>query len=287
MVIDFHTHIFPDKIAGNVIGKLQLLSRSCPYTDATASGLQASMQEAGIDYSITLPVMTNPGQVEKLNTLAGQSMEHIQETGLIPFGGMHPDYENYKTELRRVHDMGLPGIKIHPAYQGVDFDDIRFLRILETASELGLIVLTHAGMDIGIPERNYTSVEHILHVLKEVSPEKLVLAHMGGWDGWKDVEQYLAGAPVWLDTVFTIGVIEPAPGTTRTPEESMMMTGEEFLHLARKHGTDRILFATDCPWSSQSAYREHFRKMDLTAQEEAAIMGENARKLLGLKLSAN
>ena len=284
MIIDFHTHTFPAKIAGNVIGKLQLLSRSRPYTDATPEGLQASMGEASIDYSVTLPVMTHPGQVEKLNTLAGQSMEQIRESGLIPFGGMHPDYENYKAELRRLRDMGVPGIKLHPAYQGVDFDDIRFLRIMDAANELGLIILAHSGMDIGIPGHNFTSVEHILHVLKEIAPQKLVLAHMGGWDGWKDVEQYLAGAPLWMDTAFSLGPIEPAPGTERTPEESMMMTAEEFLRLARKHGTNRILFATDSPWSSQPVYREYFRNMNLTAEEETAIMGENARELLGLCL---
>lgn len=284
MVIDFHTHTFPAKIAGNVIGKLQLLSRSRAYTDATVEGLQTSMKEASIDYSVTLPVMTNPGQVEKLNTLAGQAMEHWKESGIIPFGGMHPDYENYKTELRRICGMRIPGIKIHPAYQGVDFDDIRFLRIMETATELGLIVLTHSGMDIGIPGHNFTSIGQIHHVLKEISPNKLVLAHMGGWDGWKDVEYHLAGAPLWMDTAFTLGPIEPAPGTERSPDESMMMNLETFLRLARKHGTDRILFATDSPWSSQPVYREYFRKMGLTLTEEKAIMGENARDLLGLEL---
>ncbi len=284
MVIDFHTHTFPAKIAGSVIGKLQLLSRSCPYTDATTEGLQASMKQASIDYSVTLPVMTNPGQVEKLNTLAGQAVEQIHESGIIPFGGMHPDYENFRQELRRLRDMGVPGIKIHPAYQGVDFDDIRFLRIMEAATELGLIIMTHSGMDIGIPGHNFTSIPQILHVLKEVAPEKLILAHMGGWDGWQEVERDLAGAPLWMDTAFSLGIIEPAPGTVRTPEESMMMNSEEFLRLARKHGTDRILFATDSPWSSQPAYREHFREMDLTTEEEKNIMGENARRLLGIDL---
>ncbi|MDY4969417.1 MAG: amidohydrolase family protein [Lachnospiraceae bacterium] len=286
MVIDFHTHTFPDKIAGNVIGKLQLLSRSRPYTDATAGGLQRSMKEASIDYSVTLPVMTNPGQVEKLNTLAGEAIPHIQETGIIPFGGMHPDYDNYKAELRRLRDLGVPGIKIHPAYQNVDFDDIRFLRIMDAASELGLIILTHAGMDIGIPGHNFTSISQIHHVLKEVAPQKLVLAHMGGWDGWMEVEQDLAGAPVWLDTAFTLGMIEPAPGTDRTPEESMMMTAEDFLRLARRHGTDRILFATDSPWSSQIRYRNMFQAMDLTPEERRGIMGENARRLLNLTLES-
>lgn len=284
MIIDFHTHTFPAEIAGNVIGKLQMVSRSRPYTDATRTGLRSSMEQSSIDYSVTLPVMTNPRQVEKLNTIAGQAAERIHESGIIPFGGMHPDYENYKTELHRLRDMGVPGIKLHPAYQNVDFDDIRFLRIMDTATELGLIILTHAGMDIGIPGHNFTSIKHIHHVLQEIKPEKLVLAHMGGWDGWKDVERDLAGAPVWLDTAFSLGIIEPAPGTVRTPDESMMMNSEDFLRLARKHGTDRILFATDSPWSSQPVYMDYFRNMSLTDQEREDIMGENARKLLGLSL---
>lgn len=253
-----------------------------PYTDGTDAGLQISMKEAGIDYSVTLPVMTNVEQVEKLNTLAIASLESVPDTHLIPFGGIHPDYENYKEELKRLHAAGIKGFKIHPAYQGVDFDDPRFMRIMDTASELGLIILTHAGLDIGIPHHNYTSIEQILHVMKTVQPEKLVLAHMGGWDNWKQVKSDLAGAPLWMDTAFTLGQIEPAPGTERTPEESFMMEHDEFIDLCRAHGTDRILFATDCPWSSQKAYTDRFAHMALHETERMAIMGGNAQRLLDL-----
>ena len=187
MIIDFHTHTFPDKIAGSVIGKLQLLSRSRPFTNATNDGLRRSMEQAGINLSILLPVMTNEGQVHKLNELAARTNERWEETGLLSFGGMHPDTEDYKSALRQVADMGLPGIKLHPAYQGADFDDIRYLRIIDKASELGLIVLTHAGWDIGIPEHNYCDTRHVQHVMREVGPDKLVLAHMGGWQDWKAV----------------------------------------------------------------------------------------------------
>ena len=82
MIIDFHTHTFPDKIAGSVIGKPQQLSRSRPFTNATNDGLRRSMEQAGIDLSILLPVMTNAGQVHKLNDLAARINERWQETGL-------------------------------------------------------------------------------------------------------------------------------------------------------------------------------------------------------------
>ena len=53
------------------------------------------------------------------------------------------------------------------------------LRIIDCATEEGLIILTHAGMDIGIYDRNYCSVAHILHVIDEVHPEKFVLRPYG------------------------------------------------------------------------------------------------------------
>ena len=48
-----------------------------------------------------------------------------------------------------------------------------------------MIVLIHAGIDIGIYDRNYASVAQILNVIRDVQPEKFVLAHMGGWACWK------------------------------------------------------------------------------------------------------
>ena len=197
-------------------------------------------------------------------------------------GGMHPDVENYKEALNHVTELGLKGIKIHPAYQGADFDDIRYLRIIDKASELGLIVLTHAGWDIGIPGHNYCDTGHVQHVMQEVGPDRLVLAHMGGWQDWKAVGEELAGLPLYFDASFSTGDIVPAPGTTRTPEESHNMSREQFIHLVRKLGTDRILFATDCPWSDQAESLRFVRSCGFSQQELADLLGNNAQKLLDI-----
>lgn len=120
-----------------------------------------------------------------------QAKEELKKEGILTFGGLHPDMENYREELKKLADAGISGIKLHPAYQAVDVDDIRMERIIDAASELGLIVLIHAGIDIGIYDRNYASVAQILNVIRDVQPEKFVLAHMGGWACWEDVERDL------------------------------------------------------------------------------------------------
>lgn len=280
MIIDFHTHTFPGKISSRVVRKLGMAAHIRAYTDGSMKGLTASMALAGADYSVNLPVMTSPEQVEKINSSMIQHRESLLSQGIIAFGGMHPDYPDYKKEIRRLRENHIAGIKIHPAYQNINLDDIRMLRIIDCASEEGLITLTHAGMDIGIYDRNYCSVAHILKVIDEVHPEKFVLAHMGNWDCWQDVEQDLAGAPVWLDTAFSIGPIAKNPATDETPYEEMNLTDEDFIRLCRKHGTDHILFATDSPWQDQADYISRIKSMSFTDTEKEHIFSGNAVALL-------
>lgn len=280
MIIDFHTHTFPDAIADRVIKKLGNASHTLPFTDGSTDGLVASMKRSGIDYSVTLPVMTSPGQVEKINSLVIEQQELAKSRGIIGFGGMHPDYENYKQELIRLREHKVPGIKLHPSYQNVDLNDIRMMRIMDAASEQGLIILTHAGIDIGIYDHNYASVSHILQVVDEIHPEKLVLAHMGNWGCWEEALHHLAGAPLWFDTAFSIGPVTADPAQEAKPYLEQNLSAEDFVRLCRAHGTERILFGTDSPWADQKDYVERIQNSSLTKDEKQQIFSENARKLL-------
>ena len=281
MIIDFHTHTFPEKISSRVVKKLGITAHIKAYTDGSIENLAASMKRAGVSYSVNLPVMTSPEQVEKINSSMIEDREALLARGIIAFGGLHPDYTDYKKEIRRLREHHIAGIKLHPAYQNINLDDIRMLRIIDCASEEGLIVLTHAGIDIGIYDRNYCSVAHILKVIDEVHPEKFVLAHMGNWDCWQDVERDLAGAPVWLDTAFSIGPIAKNPATDEPTYEEMNLRDEDFIRLCRRHGTDRILFATDSPWQDQADYIGRIKAMDFSDAEKEQIFGGNAVALLG------
>ncbi|MBR2263647.1 MAG: amidohydrolase family protein [Firmicutes bacterium] len=281
MIIDFHTHTFPDRIAGRVLRSLSNASRTLPVVDGTIGGLTANMKAAGVDFAVNLPVMTRPDQVESLNHKMIENQEALLASGIITFGGMHPDYQDYKQELRLLHDHGIKGIKLHPAYQGRDIDDPAFLRIIEAASELGLIVLTHAGIDIGIYDHNYASVPQILNVLRLVAPDRFVLAHMGGWGSWDRFEADLAGAPLWIDTAFSIGPI-PVMTDPPAPLASQNLPMEDAVRIMRKHGTDRVLFATDSPWADMVDYVQMIRESTLSVEEQKQVLGANAVQLLGI-----
>lgn len=282
MIIDFHTHTFPDSICEKTIAHLSMASATAPFTNGSQSALLDSMAKAKVDYSVTLPVMTNAKQVEKINHTLADKLEESKEMGLITFGGMHPEYENVKEELRFLKSKGVKGIKLHPAYQNVDLIDPRMLRILDAAANEDLIVLIHAGIDIGIYDHDYASTKHVLQVLKEIGEFKFVLAHMGGWGCWKQVESDLAGAPVYLDTAFSIGSITPAPQAERPPILTENLNKEDFLRLVKKHGVEKILFATDSPWEDQADYIDRVKNYCDSEEMERMILGENAKKLLNL-----
>ncbi len=279
MLIDFHTHIFPEKIALRALEHMSLASNSLYFSDGTAAGMAASMKRGGVDISINLPVMTSPAQVEKVNSALMEQAGRLRAMGVLTFGGMHPDYEDPRKELKRLREHGIVGIKLHPAYQRTDIDDIRYLRIMEYASAEGLVILTHAGLDIGIPGKDWAPVQGILRVIRQAAPEKLVLAHMGGWQGWQEVERSLCGAPVWFDTAFSLGPVA-VRDDAKPSDFRKNLSREAFARLVRKHGADRILFASDAPWERPALYREFIMDTPLAPEEKEAIFHGNAERLL-------
>ena len=128
MIIDFHTHTFPESISEKVMDKLGRLSGIEPGTNGAVSGLAASMKEAGIDYSVNLPVMTSVKQAVSVNEKLIRNREELEKEGILTFGGLHPDMENYREELRKLAEAGVPGIKLHPDFQEFQLDEPRALR---------------------------------------------------------------------------------------------------------------------------------------------------------------
>ncbi|MDF2945017.1 MAG: hypothetical protein K0S01_3875 [Herbinix sp.] len=265
MVIDFHTHIFPERIAQKTIEKLERDGNVKAFTNGTLEGLKKSMLENNINISVVLPVVTKPSQFDSINSYAA---EITGKEGIISFGGIHPDTEDFKTKLEEIKRMGLLGIKLHPDYQVTYVDDPRMVRIIQYAVELGLIIIIHAGVDIGLPEPVHCTPQRAAKMLSQIEGEdaKIVLAHMGGYDLWDEVEEYIVGKNVWIDTSFTIGRLKE----------------KQFVRIVKNHGADRVVFATDSPWGGQRETLESIRKMDFEEEELERMLWRNALELLGM-----
>ena len=264
MLIDFHTHVFPDQLAPRAIASLAAACGEAPATNGTAAGLVASMKAAGITHSVTLPVLTKPSQFDTVNAFAA-SLAAIP--GVIPFGGMHPDDGETDAHLDRIVSLGLRGIKLHPAYQNTFADDERYIRLIRGAVERGLVVLLHSGFDAGLPDPIYCTPERAARMLDLVGNAghgRIVLAHSGANRFPDGVIRYLAGRDVYFDISYTLWYDDLAQ-TKRVIDA---------------HGAKRILFATDCPWNDQTEDVRRLDMLGLTQDEREDVAWRNAARLL-------
>ena len=269
MIIDFHTHIFPDKIAEKTIDYLMEKGGIPSFSDGKASSLINKMNDAGVDISVVLPAMTNPKQFESINRFAMEINEQYKgcERTLISFGGIHPDCDDIENKLKFIKESGFIGIKIHPDYQGTYINDEKYIRILEIARDLDLVVVTHAGYDCGFKGEPIKCTPSLSYeVIRRVNHKKLVLAHLGGNEMLCESIEKLCGLDVYLDTAYVLNYLDK----------------ETFLKFIDKHGADKILFASDTPWSDIKSNVEKIKSFNLDRDIENKILFENAKKLLGI-----
>ena len=80
MIIDFHTHIFPTKIAGITIEKLHNNSGNPPFSDGTEDGLNKALNKANADLAVSLPVLTKPTQFDSVVRFALEINSKYEKT---------------------------------------------------------------------------------------------------------------------------------------------------------------------------------------------------------------
>lgn len=263
MIIDIHAHAFPDSIAEKAITTLEEKSFGIDaHTDGTISGLLKSMDSAGIEKSVIQSIATKPDQVEKITDWSIK----IKKERIIPFCSIHPQYENYKEEIKRISNENIRGIKLHPMYQNFNIDDQNMQNIYEEAAKNNIIILFHSGNDIAFPEDNRGDINKFLKVRQEFPELKIILAHFGGWQSWQDVLDYIAGKDFYIDTSFAIN----------------MGFNNIIKDIISKHQPEKILFGTDSPWRDQKKEVERTRNFIAEFNILEKVFSENTIKLLNI-----
>ncbi len=264
MIIDIHTHAFPDVIAERAINTL---TKGCngeylPCSDGTVSGLISNMDKFGIDLSVIQPVITKPSHTKTLNEWA----QSIQCERIVSFGGIHPATDDYKRDVDFVCGLGLKGIKLHPEYQQFDIDEPRMLKIYDYILSKGMTILFHAGYDPAYPPPIHSDPKRFAKISKEMQGGVMIAAHLGGQRQWDEVEEYLAGTNMYIDTSMGFNYYSQ----------------EQFLRIVEKHGAHKILFGTDSPWSRGDDEIKILNSTPLTPEQKDLIFHKNAKQILGI-----
>ena len=262
MIIDFHTHIFPDVIAQRAFDALTKNANGeyFPRYDLTAKGLLYSMQKYGIDKSVVAPVATKPTQSMKNLTWGTEA----RSDKLYFLAGLYPDAESWVNNVDEALQMGYKGIKLHPEYQNINVWDESTYPLYEYAFNKDMFILFHAGYDPIGAEPFRSNPQAFRKLIEEFKGANIVCAHFGGQSQWEDVYDYLAGTDVYLDT--SMGFAYYGVDT--------------FMKIFDKHGADRILFATDSPWSDAGEELNTLLNLNISKEDKEKILYKNALKLL-------
>lgn len=259
MLIDFHTHVWPPAVAQRALGGN--VPDMTLFGDGTTEGLAAAQDAAGIDRSVCLAVANAPSQVEAANRFIGS----LDRSRFVPFGTVHPGL-SVKENLAHLRSHAVAGVKLHPVFQGYRLDDPRLFAILEgLAGELPVIV--HVG-DGGGSDGSACTPAMVGALAARLPELVLVACHLGGYHRLAEAAAAVHGSGVFLDTSWppSLAVLDPA----------------EVRAVIRRHGVERVVFASDWPTADPAAEVAAVRNLGLDEEEAAAVLGGNAARLLGL-----
>lgn len=261
LIIDFHTHAFPDALAERAMA--QLLSETDKVTaflDGKLSSLLASMDAAGIEKSVLCSIATKSSQFDPIF----QWSLDIQSDRIIPLASIHPDDPAGPEHAHQIAEAGLLGIKMHPYYQNFNIDDKKLYPLYEAIEDEGLLLTMHTGFDFAFEWIDKAGPKKISDVLERFPNLKLITTHLGGWQQWDEVEELLIGKPVYMETSFSVKYLDQ----------------DRLRRMIMAHPSDYVLFGSDSPWTDQIAEISAISQLGLPESLLGKILYDNAKKLL-------
>ncbi|MBK5093010.1 MAG: amidohydrolase [Actinobacteria bacterium] len=280
MIVDAHTHIFPPEVIErrDIFAKRDS-SFEFIYGDpkarmVTYPELIEEMDSSGVDMAIVC------GFPWRSLDLCRQHNNYMMEavrahpdrlTGLAivnPVAGNASD-----RELERCLDGGLKGVgEISADAQGFRLDDTSTAgRIASVVAEAGLFILIHANEDVGhfYPGKTPTSPASVYRFLEKFPDTTTVLGHWGGGLFFYELMPEVAKltSSVYYDTA-------ASPFLYR---QQVYRVAVDIV------GPGRILFATDYPLLRMQRHLNEINRAGLSEDALAAILGRNAKGLLGLE----
>ena len=273
MIIDVHSHDFPDEIAIRAMnGMCRMIEGVCwPTGDGTLGNHLDHMELAGVDKAVSCPIVTRPGIFEGIYRRAVEIRDGVfgerARRMIIPFASVHPRDPDALKQLETIAAAGLKGVKFHCYYQDFSLSDSTVWPIFAKVADLGLVVQCHCGSDLGWrDEFKYCGPKDVETLLRNVPGLKFIAAHLGGCDGYPSHA---------TDGMLECGCYIDTSSLRRC------WFHDEHMRLLRSWPKDRILFGTDFPWEHYPEAMNWVRSVR-DPDDWSALFGDNACRLLSI-----
>lgn len=261
MIIDAHTHVWPDKIARAALGGNQLPGLEA-QGDGTVGGLTAHMDATGVRMSCCLGIANEARHVDRVNEfVAGLVSDRHFGVGTVHVD--LPAEENMASLARH----GIRAVKLHPLFQNFALNDPRLWTILEGFGS-DIAVITHVGAGGSAYANSLSSPKMIADIARQFPDLRLMACHFGGYKILDDAEEMLSGADIVLETSWP-----PSLNTLRP---------ERVRRLIRNHGAERVVFGSDWPMTDPGTEIRAIEALGLTDDETKRVLGGTLARVLGI-----
>lgn len=258
MIIDSHTHIYPDKIAGHAVESIGSFYGIPMAMDGTVDTLLRLMDDAGVDKALVCSAAVDAAHVRTVNDFIISVISRHPDR-LIGFGTLHADTPDPEAEVRYLTENGLKGVKLHPDMQLFALDEPRSQGIYRACEGI-CPILIHTGDR----RYHYSNPSMIPAIVRDYPDLVLICAHMGGYSEWNDPTIPLKGRNVYVDCSSSF----------------FAMSREDVLRLFDLYGEDRILFGSDYPMWNMKSELEYLYSLGLTDTALEKILSGNFLRLL-------
>ena len=279
MIIDFHVHVYPPSFqrrreelckADATFGSL---FSSANARMASAPELVRDMDEAQVDAAVIMGIgWANQDMARESNDYILQATQE-HPSRLVGFCSVNPAWgEDALKEVERCARLGARGVgELHPDTQGLDIADRGVMApLMEVSRELGLVVLTHASEPVGhqYPGKGKTTPDKLWTFIQSFPDSTIVCAHWGGGLPFYALMPEVAGSltNVYFDSAASPFLYKP----------SVFEAAVDLL------GAEKVLLGSDYPLLPQRRLLAQMEESPLTPREKDLILGDNAKRLLGL-----
>ena len=269
-VIDAHVHVFPPRLAAAVRRWFDRHAWHLRYR-LDAEGIDAFMAARGVDRYLALHYAHTAGLAEHLNRFALEfAASHPR---CVPCATVLPGEPDAEGILRRALGAGARAVKIHCHVQRLGPDDRRLDPVYRQVSDRGVLLMIHCGDGPALPGYGFDVQQMctpaaLERALQRYPQAKVCVPHLG----FSQTPQYLELLDrypnLYLDTAMALsGYFD-------------VSYDDELL----RRCSGRILYGTDFPHIPYAWDRDlrAITQARLDDGQRAAILGGNARRLLGL-----
>jgi predicted TIM-barrel fold metal-dependent hydrolase len=264
MIIDAHTHVWPDRIA-----PLALVSNPVPGLtargDGTVAGLEKSMTSTGVGLSCCLTIANEARLVDKVNAFAAS----LEGQNRAVFGTVHVDL-SIEENLLSLRRHGIRAVKIHPLFQSFALNDLRLWELFDALDD-DFVVIAHVGEGGDAFTNSLSNPAMVAAIAHQFPRLRFVACHFGGYKLFDQAEEVLGGVDVVLETSWP-----PALATLRP---------ERVAALIRRHGAERVVFGSDWPMTDPRTEISTIERLGLGDGDTKLVLGGTMARLLGIESS--